>query len=68
MLVLSRKKSESLIIHVNGVVIAEIMIIESKAGRVRIGCKAAENIGIDRLERFERRHPGQLPSPDPLTK
>ena len=68
MLVLSRKKSESLIIHVNGVVIAEIMIIESKAGRVRIGCKAAENIGIDRLEMFERRHPGQLSTQDPLTK
>jgi sRNA-binding carbon storage regulator CsrA len=61
MLVLTRNKGESHIIHHNGIVIAEVELVEPVAGRARLGVTAAANIGIDRKELFEKRHPGALP-------
>ena len=60
MLVLTRKKSESVVIHVNGTIVAEIMVVQSTEGRVRLGFAAAEAIGVDRAEVFEERHPNAL--------
>ena len=49
MLVLSRKKNESIIINGN----IEIKIIESDDGKVRIGIDAPKEIEIHRKEVFE---------------
>ncbi len=50
MLVLSRKKNESIIIDGN----IEIKIIESDDGKVRIGIDAPKNIEIHRKEVFDQ--------------
>ena len=50
MLVLSRKKNESIIINGN----IEIKIIESDDGKVRIGIEAPKNIEIHRKEVFDQ--------------
>jgi len=49
MLVLSRKKNESIIINGN----IEIKIIESDDGKVRIGIEAPKDIEIHRKEVFD---------------
>lgn len=50
MLVLSRKKNESIIINGN----IEIKIIESDDGKVRIGIEAPKEIEIHRKEVFDQ--------------
>lgn len=50
MLVLSRKKNESIIINGN----IEITIIESDDGKVKIGIEAPKNIQIHRKEIFDQ--------------
>jgi carbon storage regulator len=49
MLVLSRKKNESIIINGN----IEITVIELEDGRVRLGIEAPKSIDIHRKEVFE---------------
>lgn len=49
MLVLSRKKNESIIINGN----IEIKIIETEDGKVKIGIEAPRNIPIHRKEVFD---------------
>lgn len=50
MLILSRKKDESIIIDSQ----IEIQIMEIDEGKVKIGIKAPKNISIHRSEVFER--------------
>ncbi|MBI9014609.1 MAG: carbon storage regulator CsrA [Clostridiales bacterium] len=50
MLVLSRKKNESIIINGN----IEVKIIESDDGKVRIGIEAPKHIEIHRKEVFDQ--------------
>lgn len=50
MLILSRKKDESIIINDN----IEIQIMEIDEGKVKLGIKAPKNVSIHRAEVFER--------------
>lgn len=49
MLVLSRKPGESIVIAGNVVV----TVVEVRAGKVRIGVEAPEEVSVDRLEVYE---------------
>ena len=51
MLVLSRKRHESVVINVNGTII-EVVAIELKNDRVRIGFEAPREVAIHRKEIF----------------
>ena len=68
MLILSRQQDEEIVIHINGTVIATLLVSELKPGKVKLGCKAQGNIGIDRKEVFEMIHPGALAVHDTLAK
>ena len=60
MLVLSRRRGESIVIHVNGTIVAEVMVVQGSGEQLRLGTTAAEAIGVDRAEVFERNHPNAL--------
>lgn len=56
MLVLSRRKNESLIIEIGGVVVAEIKIVEIRdfRGAVRLGLTAPPHVKLYRDEVFQQ--------------
>lgn len=64
MLVLTRKNGESMVVgspdDVEGPI--TITVLEIRAGRVRLGLQAADNVAIDRLEVWEKWHPGGQPN------
>jgi sRNA-binding carbon storage regulator CsrA len=58
-LCLTRGKEEVVVIHLNGTIIATITVLDG-FGKVKLGCVAQENIGIDRAEVFNKMHPHAL--------
>lgn len=55
-------------IHDNGKVIAEIMVVQGSEEQLRLGITATKAIGVDRAEVFERNHPNALAAHKKLPK
>lgn len=65
MLVLSRKSNESIVVGGADGILLKITVLEINRGRVRLGCEAAADIPVHRLEVWERIHArGKLDLPD----
>ena len=55
-LVLTRKVDERIVIHVDGVVIATVAVVDLTSGRVKLGCEADDTISIDRQEVYDTKY------------
>lgn len=65
MLVLSRKPNERIVADVNGVKLV-VTVVETRAGKVRLGFTAPPDVRIDRAEVAEAAEAGvSPPSPRP---
>jgi carbon storage regulator len=64
MLVLSRKKNESIIIN-NDIVIT---VIEIRGDKVRLGIVAPKDVPVHREEVYEAIHGAKAPTPSPVLK
>lgn len=64
MLVLSRKRSESIVIDVDGTQI-NVMVIEIRGDKVRLGVEAPRKWGVHRDEVWARMHAGDETPPHP---
>jgi carbon storage regulator len=60
MLVLSRKKNESIIINDN----ITVTVIEIRGDKVRLGIEAPKNVSVHRREVYEAIHGHEPPGPD----
>ncbi|MCK9557567.1 MAG: carbon storage regulator CsrA [Candidatus Cloacimonetes bacterium] len=62
MLVLSRKKNESIVINDD----ITVVIVEIRGDKVRLGVEAPKDVPVHRREVFDAIHRGDLrPAPDP---
>jgi carbon storage regulator CsrA len=55
MLVLTRGPDDRLVISKDGQVVAELVIVEVRGRKVRIGIQADANVSIDRIEVWQRK-------------
>lgn len=55
MLILSRRKREKIVIQAPGGELIEVLIVDPRTDRVRVGVKAPEAYIVDREEIYERR-------------